>query len=314
MMGTTATTMMMITMGTTTTGMITMVARKRRAPALPVVIPLLLLPKPERSVAHAAPLAVQSPLLQPRPRPLPQPRPLLPPRLPRPPHPVSLPLCKTMYTWTTACPQTANTYGIECPPMFWGANMQDQITDAVHNSNASHVMGFNEPDLSSQSNLSPQDAAQLWKDYMLGFKSLGKQLVSPATTAGGLQWFDDFLTALGGLPASQIDVIAVHWYGTDFTDFQNYVNSWKKYGKNIWVTEMACQDFSGQGKWCSMDDIQSLMSQAMAWMESDPQIEKYFWFAPMRDMTNVNPLNCLMTIGGPNDGQPTSLGWYYVSN
>jgi len=67
---------------------------------------------------------------------------------------------------------------------------------------------------------------------------------------------------------------------------------------------------------CTMDDVWALMTQSKSWMDSDPQIEKYFWFGTFRDMVDVNPLNALMypDTDGPNNGKPTDLGMYYLYN
>jgi hypothetical protein len=44
---------------------------------------------------------------------------------------------------------------------YWSTYVQNAI-----NSGATHLLGFNEPDNSGQSNLSPQAAAAAWKQYM----------------------------------------------------------------------------------------------------------------------------------------------------
>jgi len=147
---------------------------------------------------------------------------------------------------------------------------------------------------------------------MRTFKSWGKKLVSPATTNApdGMDWMDRFFAACGGDDMCGVDVIALHWYDTDVQRFKDYVTSWKKYGKPIWVTEMACENFSGTGSQCDEGQIWDLMVQTTTWMKADPQIEKYFWFGTFRDMTNVNPENCLMD---PDTGKPNGLGDYYIN-
>lgn len=62
-------------------------------------------------------------------------------------------------------------------------------------------MSFNEPDLSSQSNLSPAVAAAGYLTYMQPFAGKAK-LGSPAITNGGgsmgLSWLSSFMTACSG--------------------------------------------------------------------------------------------------------------------
>lgn len=55
-----------------------------------------------------------------------------------------------------------------------------------------------------------------------------------------IEWMDAFITACKGC---RIDAIAIHLYDNTPEIVENHVNSFKKYGKPIWVTEMA-QDHS----------------------------------------------------------------------
>jgi hypothetical protein len=56
--------------------------------------------------------------------------------------------------------------------------------NAAISAGATHLLGFNEPDLGAQSNLSPQQAADPWKKYVQPFAGRVK-LVSPAVMNGG---------------------------------------------------------------------------------------------------------------------------------
>jgi hypothetical protein len=72
---------------------------------------------------------------------------------------------------------------------------------------------FNEPDLGSQSNLSPTEAASLWKQYIQPLASRGVRLGSPSVTNGqppsmGTGWLSDFIKACSGCT---IDFISIHW-------------------------------------------------------------------------------------------------------
>ena len=48
--------------------------------------------------------------------------------------------------------------------------------------------------------------------------------------------------------------VPLHWYSTDPNEFQSYVSNFhQQTGLDIWITEYACQSFSG-GAQCSDDD------------------------------------------------------------
>ena len=75
--------------------------------------------------------------------------------------------------------------------MLWAAdsghtNNWNNNAWAAINAGATHILGFNEPDLSTQSNLSPSAAAAAWKYWIQPFAGAGVKLVSPAVTNGML--------------------------------------------------------------------------------------------------------------------------------
>lgn len=217
------------------------------------------------------------------------------------------PKVDTYYTWSPWCVDYANAVGMQCCPMLWGWKQVSQFTSLVKEGYANCVMGPNEPDQSGQANMSPGDAVGLWRQYIDPLKAKGYKTISPATTSSpaGFQWTHDFLAACTGC---HIDVVAFHYYGTSADDFIAYVEKvHNAFGKNIWVTEFACQNF-GNGNQCSWDQVFSFMSTVTSWMDSTPYVEKYFAFGAMHDMYNVNPDNQLL---GSN-GKPTALGNLYI--
>ncbi|KAG6813121.1 hypothetical protein H0H93_013499, partial [Arthromyces matolae] len=100
--------------------------------------------------------------------------------------------------------------------------------------------GFNEPDLSSQSNIQPAMAAQLWKQYIQPLSASGVRLGAPAVTNGpsGIPWLSSFLSNCTGCT---IDFIPFHWYGDGVGNFYDYV--WSMHGifpqYPLWVTKFA---------------------------------------------------------------------------
>jgi hypothetical protein len=102
------------------------------------------------------------------------------------------------YNWYSSC-GAGLPAGVEYVPMLWGADathVNSWAADAQKgiDAGARHLLGFNEPDLGAQSNLSPQAAAAAWKAHMQPFAGKAK-LVSPAITNGappamGTGWLD----------------------------------------------------------------------------------------------------------------------------
>ena len=158
-------------------------------------------------------------------------------------------------------------------PMLWGpssdftgtwqANAQAGIA-----AGAQYLFSFNEPDMSTQANLSPEAAAAAWKQYMEPFAGQAKR-VAPAVTNGqgdgiGLSWLTSFLSACSDCT---IDAVALHWYyaGNPFDEFQSQISAVASAtGKGIWLNE-----FGADG---SDSDKESFLGQALPWLDSNDSI------------------------------------------
>jgi hypothetical protein len=118
----------------------------------------------------------------------------------------------------------------------WNANAKTAIADG-----ASTILAFNEPDLSTQSNMDIPTAVAAYQQWMQPFACQAR-LAAPAVTNGGppmgLTWLQGFLSNCTGCT---IDVIPIHWYdsATNIAYFQNYVQEAYTAGDNrpIWITE-----------------------------------------------------------------------------
>lgn len=188
------------------------------------------------------------------------------------------------YNWAVHPDGVTAPPNVEFVPMIWGAKFTDDATIARAKANGKVLLGFNEPDFPDQANMSPEQALDLWPKLA----ATGLRLGSPAVAhsgdkAGG--WLDRFMTgaAQRGL---RVDFIAVHWYGSDFSDaavghLRNYLEAvHKRYGKPLWLTEYAMIDFSGgQPRYPSPEQQAAFARGSAAMMESLPYVERYAWFA-----------------------------------
>ncbi|KAH9482862.1 hypothetical protein JR316_0004962 [Psilocybe cubensis] len=214
-----------------------------------------------------------------------------------------------LYTWSPNKPANADALGFTFMPMFWGpkdiANWQRLVKPGY----ARFALGFNEPDHAGQAALDPGYGASLWKQYIEPLKNNGYTLISPAVTSGsgGIPWLQSFFGACGG--GCTVHAMALHWYGTNPQDFIKYVENFHNvFQRDIYVTEFACQNFSG-GAQCSQQQVQTFMDTVTGWMDATSYIKGYMAFGVMHDMSGVNPLNQLMA----GNGLPTPLGYDYLN-
>jgi len=137
------------------------------------------------------------------------------------------------YTWGPDIPFNLAPQNCEFVPMFWGkATVSPTNVSYVQQlralGRAKFVLGFNEPDLADQSNMSVADALAAWPRL----ESVGLPLGSPATAWPTRQWLYDFMDQAIA-QHKRVDFICVHMYvGTDDVAFvqvlEDLHNKYKK--------------------------------------------------------------------------------------
>jgi len=194
--------------------------------------------------------------------------------------------------------------------MLWGDNQISEFTKLVKQGYTDAVMGFNEPNETGQSNMTPAHGASLWKQYIEPLRYQGyTMLVSPATSSApnGMTWVKAWKNICNG--GCNPTHIGLHYYDVTASGFISYMQLWHNtFGLPIMATEFACQNFNG-GAQCSQSEVDSFMTQSINFMESTSWVTAYFAFGVMKDMQGVNTLNQLMN----SAGQPTALGYAYIN-
>ncbi|WP_240742317.1 glycoside hydrolase family protein [Micromonospora zingiberis] len=172
----------------------------------------------------------------------------------------------------------------EFVPMIWGAAFVNDADLATAQRSGRTLLGFNEPDLPMQANMSVEHALDLWPRL----QGTGMRLGSPAVAFGAHipgGWLDRFLSGARdrGL---RVDFIALHWYGSYFGDeaalhLMDYVQKvHDRYGLPIWVTEFGLIDFSEKPpRYPSPQQLVTFIDKATAALEATPYVERYSWFA-----------------------------------
>ncbi|KAH8923809.1 glycoside hydrolase family 128 protein [Atractiella rhizophila] len=190
-----------------------------------------------------------------------------------------------VYNWGQTHEGTLNS-GVEYIPMLWSdaatfTSTWDKNVKAAIKAGSTHLLAFNEPDLNTQANMSPTQAAKSYKKYFNPYKQQIK-LVSPAITNGappamGTGWMDEFLSLCKGC---HIDAIAVHIYdsATNIAYFKAYLTDLqKKYApRKIWVTEFGA---SGTKK-----QEQDFLKEMLPWLTKQSGIERYAYFGDFAGM------------------------------
>jgi hypothetical protein len=225
------------------------------------------------------------------------------------------------YNWSpqpnTSVPANYESqYAMDFYPMLWNGNFNSANVVAFLKANPSiqYILVLNEPNLTDQANLTPQQAAQLWPQYEAVAAQTGVKIVGPAITWGTMAnyqdpvaWLDAFYAAFQAANARdpQIDYLAFHWYDYGLSA---QLDRLAKYNKPFWVTEFVnwhSQNDGAQIDTLAKQEVQ--MTDMVATCESRADVFRYAWFTG-----RMSPDPHFTSLLG-DSGQLTPLGATYIS-
>jgi len=212
------------------------------------------------------------------------------------------------YEWSPAPDSVSATSkgNVEFVPMIWGGQGVMSALSSIPSLGTKYLLGFNEPNIGTQSNLTPQAAASLWPTLQAYADTHNLKLVSPAmnfcagncNVADPIAWLTQFFQACVNC---RVDYIAMHSYTCEVEYLRDHVNLYKIFQKPIWVTEFSCGDQGSQP-----EEVQAYMIDALAYLDSDPDVFRYSWFSGRT--TAVAYVDLLL-----GNAQLSSLGNIYTS-
>ena len=216
------------------------------------------------------------------------------------------------YNWKQTPTSGCSSTGVPFVPMIWGHAGSEQsasgITSAVSSfvsKSYGYVLGFNEPDNSTQSNITVATAVSLWPS----FNNSAIQLGTPATQANstGQTWFTSFMGSVNGSTTLHADFIALHWYGWNAgscdaaaSQLESYIKYAEAFSGNrpIWLTEWGCLNDSAP----DAPTVLNFYNGALAVFARHPRVARYSWYPWSTNLELVN-----------SDGSLTALGVAYAA-
>jgi len=189
------------------------------------------------------------------------------------------------YNWSPseneAC---AVANGVEYVPMIWGADTAANIKTTVAglaSKGFRYVLGFNEPDNATQSNITVASAIAL----LPAFNSPTIAVGTPSTQANttGQAWFTQYMADVAANTALRADVIAIHWYGWNAgscdaaaSQLESYIKYAEGFPGNrpIWLTEWGCLNQSAP----TAAGVIAFFQAALAVFAKHPRLARYAWY------------------------------------
>lgn len=210
--------------------------------------------------------------------------------------------CTWCYSWSA---QPSAPAGVEAVPMIWD---ETQVTSDVGGS-SEWIMGFNEPDLGSQANLSPEQAVEPWAVVEARFPD--RKLVAPAPSHLHPEWLPAFREAFrvryGRAP--RFAALAAHCYWSTAAGCAQMLDRYEGWARawgvpEIWVTEF----------WFSNE------SEGRAWateLERRPLVSRWAPYVVYKPCTGGDPNWDCARHGNPSmlaadRMTPTQMGLWYA--
>lgn len=228
------------------------------------------------------------------------------------------------YNWTFTAPSLiANDWeqlDMEYVPMTWGGGLDaegglDKIRAYLKaHPSIKYILGFNEPNFTSQSRMTPQYAASQWPYLEQIADEFGLTIVGPALNFGPpggsvkdslgkeytdpYRWYDEFFAAC---PDCRVDHIAIHLY-MPAGSLRGVIDQfWEKYHRPIWLTEFN----RNAGGASTPEDHMNFLTSELEMLEKHPHIFRYAWFMTYSSVWQIN----LLDLG---EGKLTDLGKVYT--
>jgi hypothetical protein len=189
------------------------------------------------------------------------------------------------YTWGVDHPGITSPRGVQFVPMIWGAGTVTSANLRQVRREGRNLLGFNEPDSRSQSNMTVSQALYLWPRLMATKMKLGSPAVATdAATPGG--WLDTFMRG-ARTRHYRVNFITVHWYGSDFRtnaavgELKAYLKAiHTRYQLPIWLTEFALIKFlHNTASFPTPGQQAAFLTAATSMLQHLSYVQRYAWFA-----------------------------------
>jgi alpha-galactosidase len=214
------------------------------------------------------------------------------------------------YDWSPLPAAGVAPSGVQFVPMIWGINNLNKADlNAAKASGSDTLLGFNEPNEKTQSNMTVRQALDAWPQL----EALNMRLGSPAPGTGDDVKPDGWLAQfMAGAKAAgyRVDFICIHPYQSSFDPDQATKDLIREvttvhdmYHLQIWVTEYAMANWKTPPQTPDAATQTKFAAKSAQALEAIPFVERYAWYG---DVPNQPTFSLYNTDGTPT---PVGLAW-----
>lgn len=216
---------------------------------------------------------------------------------------------KWFYSWSADVPEGIPA-GVSFVPMIWGNPKDPQIimqrAAAAKAAGIGDLLGFNEPEKKSQSNIRVEHALDAWPVLM----ETGMRLGSPGCVHADGDWMKEFM-ATADRRSLRVDFICVHSYHGPNADalVKRLEDIHRMFRRPIWITEFAVGDWQAESPQANRhkpDQVLRFMEAVLPSLEKLDFIERYAWFSAETESPALGTSSLFQP-----DGSLTRLGECY---
>jgi lysophospholipase L1-like esterase len=213
------------------------------------------------------------------------------------------------YDWGTK--PVGATPGIQFVPMIWGpGNVTSQELAAAKASGTGVLLGFNEPNVHGQSNMTVGQAIADWPLLEATKMRLGSPAVGTGEDVKPDGWLAQFMTQAKA-HNFRVDFICLHPYQSNFDPVQATKNLQTEleyihhtYGLPIWVTEYGMVNWD-TNTYPDATTAAQFATLSAAMMDRLPYIERYAWYSLIPNQDTLSLTN--------SDGSLNAIGDAYAA-
>jgi hypothetical protein len=189
--------------------------------------------------------------------------------------------CKWFYSWNSVIPEGVPP-GVAFVPMIYryGGNAEaiHEAAAAAKNAGITELLGFNEPDVAKQGNMTLEETLDAWPLLM----ETGLRLGSPGCVHPDKEWMIQFMDGVKkrGL---RVDFVAVHSYGGPNAAalVKRLEKVHQMFNLPIWITEFGAGDWEAKSveeNRHKPDAVLRFMEQVLPMLDRLDFVERYAWF------------------------------------